>query len=71
MYQDHIAKVKVSGSLSEICVTNRKEIYIKPLAQAICQDGELRGVAVRNRDHRISPCTDDMMMYFMDLDASF
>lgn len=46
-------------------------IYIKPLAQAICQDGELRGVAVRNRDHRISPCTDDMMIYFMYLDASF
>ena len=75
LYQEPTARIKVNGSLTDPFCLGRSTrqgcslsptlfaIFIEPLAQAIRQNQDIKGVEVNGREHKIGLFADDVVAY--------
>ena len=75
IYQNAIARIKMNGSLTKSIKLQRGtrqgcclspllfDLYIEPLAQAIRQCEEIKGIHIKKQKHVISLFADDVIIY--------
>ena len=83
LYQEPTARIKVNGSLTDSFGLGRSTrqgcclsptllaIFIEPLAQAIRQNQDIRGVKVNGTEHKIGLFADDVVAYLERPSESF
>ena len=83
LYQEPTARIKVNGSLTDSFALGRSTrqgcclsptlfaIFIEPLAQAIRQNQDIRGVKVNGTEHKIGLFADDVVAYLERPSESF
>lgn len=77
-YSSPIARIKVNGSLSNSVILQHGcrqgcpaspslfNLFTEPLAQAILQETELKGISIGGVEHKVSLYADDVLVTIMD-----
>ena len=83
LYDEPTARVKVNGTLTDRIKLERStrqgcclsptlfDIFIEPLAQAIRQQHNIKGVEIRGSEHKLGLFADDVIAYIGQPDVSF
>ena len=82
LYSSPVAKIKVNGHLSQTIHLERGTrqgcplspalfaLYIEPLAQAVREDLEIKGITIRGEEHKICMFADDVLLFLASPESS-
>lgn len=83
LYSAPTARIRVNGRLTNRIKLERSTrqgcpllptlfaLYIEPLAQAIRENGNIQGIMINNREHKVALSADDILLYINNPDICF